>query len=228
MKALEKLRLVRRRELWLPTWRGCLLIVVGGIALLAGLIRGLHPFLAVHDPVKADVMVMEGWVPDLALPEAIRLFHQDGYRQMLVTGGPLDKGEVLAEYRTYAELGFAQLARAGFPTNRLNAVSTPRVQRDRTYASARAVRSWLLAHGGVPRQINIFTSGSHARRTRLLYDKAFGDETEVGIITVPDTRFDYEHWWRSSLGFRTVSDEAIAYLYARFLFKRPPDIATAQ
>ena len=60
--------------------------------------------------------------------------------------------------------------------------------------------------------------GPHARRTRLLFQEAFGSKVAVGVIAVPDDAYDPRHWWRSSEGVRDVVGEAIAYVYARFFF----------
>jgi len=57
----------------------------------------------------------------------------------------------------------------------------------------------------------------------LLYEKAFGKGSEVGIIAVPDHGYDAKRWWASSKGFRDVTDEAIAYVYARLIFRAPRD-----
>jgi hypothetical protein len=68
------------------------------------------------------------------------------------------------------------------------------------------------------RSINIVTEGAHARRTRLLFEKAFRGEVSVGIIAVPNPDYDGAHWWRYSDGVREVVGEAIAYIYARLFF----------
>jgi hypothetical protein len=70
------------------------------------------------------------------------------------------------------------------------------------------------------RGINVLTEEAHARRTRLLFQKAFGDEVKVGIISVPSPDYDSKHWWRYSEGVREVIGEGIAYIYARFLFSK--------
>ena len=63
------------------------------------------------------------------------------------------------------------------------------------------------------------SSGAHSRRTRLLFQKAFGDGVTIGIVASPEREFDPRRWWTSSSGFRTVTSEIIAYLYARFIFR---------
>ncbi|MGA2556129.1 MAG: hypothetical protein ABSG04_07630, partial [Verrucomicrobiota bacterium] len=58
----------------------------------------------------------------------------------------------------------------------------------------------------------------HARRSRLLFQKACGDDTKVGVIALDDVGYDPTHWWRTSEGVREVVGEGIAYLYARIVF----------
>lgn len=225
MKWLERIWLVQRRTGWFPTWRGWLagfgLLLV--FALLA--VRRLHPFLAVTAPVESEFLAVEGWVPDFVHAAGLKEFRKGGYKLLLVPGGPLEKGEPLSEYRTFAEFGAAVLHRYGCPTNVLRAVPAPKVRHDRTYASAYALRLWLEREQLLPRRLNVVTADSHARRTRLLFQKAFGEATEIGIIAIPDDRFDSNRWWRSSQGFRTVTGEAIGYIYARFLFSPPEELS---
>jgi hypothetical protein len=79
----------------------------------------------------------------------------------------------------------------------------------------------MAGHGGIPPTINVVTLGAHSRRTRLLFARAFKKESQIGIIAVPNRDFNPTRWWCSSQGVRIVSDEAIAYLYARLLFFAP-------
>jgi hypothetical protein len=70
----------------------------------------------------------------------------------------------------------------------------------------------------MPAEFNLISVGPHARRSRLLFEKAFGREVRVGIIALESQDYDPQHWWRSSMGVRVVTDELIAYSYARLLF----------
>jgi hypothetical protein len=63
--------------------------------------------------------------------------------------------------------------------------------------------------------------GPHSRRSRLLYQKAFGSRVKVGVFSRPDEEYDSKRWWASSVGFEQVIGEGIAYLYARVLFHPP-------
>lgn len=66
--------------------------------------------------------------------------------------------------------------------------------------------------------INVVTEGVHARRTRLLFQEAFGNRVQVGIIAVPNPDYASGRWWLYSEGVRDVIGEGIAYVYARLLF----------
>lgn len=182
----------------------------------AGFLRGLPVFLAVTDrvPSAAD-LVVEAWAPDFVVAAAWAEYGRGGYRRLIVTGGPMERGEALSEYRSYAELGRATLLRLGAPPEAVVAVPGPKAARDRTVASARAVRDWLVARGPMPGAICVMTPGAHARRTRLAYERVFGAGVAIGIVAVPEERYDSRTWWRSSVGVRTELSEAIGYLYAR-------------
>jgi hypothetical protein len=80
------------------------------------------------------------------------------------------------------------------------------------------LKQWLQEHDAMPAELNLMSLGAHARRSRLLFEKAFGRDTRVGIIALEDRDYDPELWWKSSQGVRTVTDELIAYGYARLWF----------
>ena len=209
---------MRRRQCLVPTWRGWLLVLGVGLALFIGLVVGLYPFLAVNDPLSGGALVVEGWAADSVMEAAVREYQRHPYTKLYVTGIPLERGAPLAEYETYAELGAATVFKLGLATNEVQAVPAPRVRQDRTYASAVALRQWLQVRGEVPGKIHLVTEGAHARRSRLLFQAAFGPDVQVGVTAWPSGEFDPARWWRFSAGFRGVTGEAVAYLYAKFLF----------
>jgi uncharacterized SAM-binding protein YcdF (DUF218 family) len=117
------------------------------------------------------------------------------------------------------------LTRLGLTNPPAVAVPAPLVRQDRTYTSAVALRRWMEREGTVPAQLNVVSSGPHARRTRLLFEKAFGPNTTVGIIATPVEDYDPDRWWATSAGVRAVVDEVVAYFYARCLFWASSDRA---
>jgi hypothetical protein len=216
MKQSNPLRgFVQRRERLLPTWRGWLVLLFAGTALIVYGVRGAYSFLAVNDPVYNGALVVEGWVPDYALQQVIAEFRRDHYSRIFVTGGPLEYGSPLSEYRTFAERGAATLVRLGLNTNVVQAVPAPKVRVDRTYASAVALKNWLDQHGAAETNFNVVSLGPHSRRSRLLFEKALGSGYRVGVTAIDNEDYDAARWWESGEGVRNVIDEMIAYWYAR-------------
>jgi hypothetical protein len=219
MKPKRGWGLFQRRECLVPTWRGWTVFLFIGAALIVFVVKEVHPFLAVNDPIPGGVLVVEGWLPDYALEETIAAFQRGHYSRIFVTGGPLEEGAPLSEYREYAELGGAVLVRLGLATNLVQAVPAHRVRRDRTYACAVALKNWLDQHRLGETTVNVVSIGAHARRSRLLFSKALGRGYKVGIICIEDREYDPKKWWESSAGVRAVTGETIAYCYARLLFR---------
>lgn len=215
--------LLRRRQCLVPTWRGgvLLLLVLALLLLLAG--RYMHPFLAVTDSIPGGVLVVEGWVPDNAFEAARQEFKRNHYEKLFVTGGPIDHGERLAEYKTQAECGAAILIKSGLSSNLVQAIPSPLVKQDRTFTEAVTLKKWLRDNSQSVTKVNLITEGPHARRSRLLFEKALGKDVQVGVISVPMLSYDPERWWRSSPGVRIMIGEALAYGYARFIFRAPRD-----
>jgi hypothetical protein len=217
------LGLARRRHLWLPTWRGWLLLLM--LIALAGYValHRIHPFLAPDLPVASDILVVEGWVPDYALKRGLDLSVEQKSRYLLLAGGTV-KSEVNPEPGdTYANMAMKRLKRIGGDLPHVHPVPSPELtaepERDRTYASALAVKKWLTDQGVSVSSINVLTMGTHARRSRLLFQEAFGPEVAIGVIAVQDREYDPGLWWRYSEGVKEVLSEGAAYLYARFLFQ---------
>jgi hypothetical protein len=212
------LALLRRRNCLVPTMRGWgLLLVVMAVSTLT-VAHGLQTFLAPNDPQSGGVLVAEGWASDYTLAAAAAEFRRNHYEKLYVTGGPVSSGSFFVEYKSAATLGAATLLKMGLAANEVQAVPAALVTRDRTYNSAVCLKRWWREHGIAPAKINLLTEGPHARRSRLLYEKALGTGVTVGVIAVPVQNYDPNHWWRSCSGTRTVLGEAIAYGYARLLF----------
>lgn len=210
--------LVRHKDCLVLTWRGWLLLVLSLAALSVVTVRELHPFLAVIEPVESGLLVVEGWVSDITMEAAIAEFRLHHYEKVCVTGGPIDHSAWLNYYKTYAEEGAAALLKQGLNANEVQAVPSEWVRRDRTYAEAAALSKWIRDSGMVFTTVHLITEGAHARRSRLLFQRALGSSVTVGVTSVPSNDYDPEHWWQSSAGVREVVGETLAYGYARFLF----------
>jgi hypothetical protein len=214
------LGLVSRRERWGLTLKGW--FVMGLMLASAGLagLRAIHPFLAVTAPVETRVVAVEAWVPPVILKGVATHFEDDPGVVFYCTGGPSDEhfDSTRLEDTSAAE-AVRLLHRHGIPQDRLRAVPAWVPRRDRTYANAVALRAWFKENKVPVTALNVVTEGLHARRSRLLFQKAFGETVTIGVIAVPDPTYDAEHWWRYSEGIKAVISESAGYLYARLLFQ---------
>lgn len=215
------LGLTVRKEKTCLTRRGWIVLALSVFALCFTAVRLVHPYLALTKPLPSGILVVEGWAPDYAFEFASGKVRSGQYSHVFVTGGPLEYGAPLSSYKTYAEAGAAVLLSYGVPTNQVTAVPAPAALQDRTFVSAVALRKYFESRN-VNEALTLVSMGPHSRRSRFLFEMAFGRNKPIGIIAVPVREFDGAAWWRTSAGFRTVVDEAVAYFYFRFFFH--PDV----
>lgn len=215
----SKYGILERKERWGLTWLGWILVLI--TLLLAGMtfFLGIYPFLAVTNRVDSDVLVVEGWIQNYAVRAAGREFTAGSYKHVYTTGGPVvGEGGYINDYNTTASITAGRLRAGGLPDEAVQMVPSRVMSRDRTYASAVALRDWFRGQKMSIHRLNVLTENTHARRTRLLFQEALGADVTVGIIAVPNPDYDAKHWWRNSQSVRDVMDEAFAYVYVKLFF----------
>jgi uncharacterized SAM-binding protein YcdF (DUF218 family) len=208
-----------RKERWSLSWRGRLIVASSFLLVCALVLKGAYPFLAITHRVDANILVVEGWIHEYAIGAAVKEFQGNHYQRVFTTGGPVvGMGGYINDFYTSASVGADLLKKYGIRDERLQMVPSRVMDRDRTYGSAVALRNWFQEHDMAVRSVNVITEDTHARRTRLLFAKALGENVTVGIIAVPNPDYDGRRWWRYSEGVREIIGESIAYVYARFFF----------
>src|SRR6266481_3149937 len=215
--------LLDRKERWSLSWRGRLILalILASALLLGGalVLKGVYPFLATTHRVDTDVMVVEGWVHEYAIRAALKEFQSNHYARIFTTGGPVEgTGGYINDYCTWASVGADLLRKNGLANGSVQMVPSRVMDRDRTYGSAVALRNWFRDHNMAVSGIDVVTEDVHARRTRLLFQKALGKDVQVGIIAVANVDYPANRWWHYSQGVKNVVSEFAAYLYARLLF----------
>lgn len=193
-----------------------MILMLIALAILGLAIFNLHGFLAKNAPVKTDVLVVEGWIPDYAIAAAMKEFQSGEYKTLIAIGAPMPRGAYLSSYKNFAELAAATLIALGFDRQKLQVVSTDFTPECRTQNAAIALKKHLETSNPPILSMNIFTFGPHSRRTWLLFRRVFPAPMEVGIVASQPLLYDAKSWWNSSEGVRTVVGELIAYLYRRF------------
>ena len=209
------MKLFHKKEVWRPTVPGHISIWILFGLLILGLFFGLYPFLAKNRPLpQAELVLVEGWLADAEINEILKRIGPD---QMVVTsGGPIVFCQKILNYNTYAELGAARLIDAGIEPERILTVSAPPTDHDRTYVSALAVRKRLQQEGLFGKPAELYTVGAHARRSHLLFRRAFGRDYPLGVTSIAPASYHLDRWYLHSEGVRHVIGELLAWIYAKF------------
>src|SRR5260370_41665820 len=89
-----------------------------------------------------------------------------------------------------------ELIRSGIRKEKIIVAPARDAQTQRTYGSAVGVWRTLRAKGIQPKSVNVFTYGPHARRSRLVFSKVDGPETEVRAISCVPSETCTVRWCR--------------------------------
>jgi hypothetical protein len=93
------------------TWLGRILMLVLLLIVFIGLFRNLYTFLAPENPPHSGVMVVEGWINDFALDDAVRMYRSGSYSRIVCTGVPVETGSYIQQFKSYPEMTTAHPAR---------------------------------------------------------------------------------------------------------------------
>lgn len=194
-----------------PKGGGCGLLVVFCIGLAWTAWWEIYPFLARDAPVAAEVLVIEGWVGDDQLREAVAWAESNGVKKIYATGGPIETGSWLAAWKTHAEMAQARLEALDSAAKfEIAAAPAAKVRRDRTRESARALQATLGMEQGA---FNVASGGPHTRRSWRAFRREFGKGVEIGSVALAPAEYGAEDWWRCSEGVRSVISESVALAY---------------
>ena len=215
--------LARRRQVWLPTWQGWLLLVLvlAVVALLAA--TRIVGFLTPQAPAPgARILVVEGWLEQADLRLALAALERGRYERVLTTGGPVESWDDPPGMVSSAERAAKFIAAHAPAGTKVTAVPAPASAQDRTFLSAVVLRDWARGQGLALEAIDLFTAGVHARRSRMMFAEALGPAVNVGVLAAPARYYDGDRWWTSSSGAKTVIGESLGLAWTVCCFRPPP------
>lgn len=193
--------------------KGCAVAVLIAVVWF---VLSIHDFLAISNPVQANVLVVEGWVwESAAMQEVAEEFNRGKYVVVVTVGILAGKQVSGAMDENDAVQAAEQLRKLGVDDHAIEVLTVPNVDRHRTYTSALAVKHWLVDSKVQAIGINVFTLGAHARKSLVLFKRAFGEGIPVGVIAGTEDRYDPQRWWLSMSGIATVLRKTVGYLYAK-------------
>ena len=222
--------LLRLQTVWLPTVWGWLTLLVASCATLLALAFMANAWLAPNQPLGtrasggadgARILIVEGWLDEADLMQAIAAFRRGHYERIVTTGGPIDGWTELQPWRSFAERSADFLKQRGLGAVQIDAVAAPASAQDRTFLSAVMVRDWAQRSGVTLSRVDLFSAGVHARRSHRLFQMAFGPNVEVGVLASRPLNFDPDHWWRSSAAAKAVLGEVVSMAWTSCCFWPP-------
>ncbi len=178
----------------------------------------LYPFLAPKAPPHHGLMVIEGWIHDFALDEAVTLYKAGTYSKIICTGVPIETGSYIQQFKSYPEMTAHRLRAMGIPDAQIRVTVADETKKDRTYLAAVALRQSFMTFNLQETNIHLVTVGPHGRRSRMLFQKALGSDYSVGVTSLEPYSYNAHNWYTYSEGVRSVLGELIAYTYARLFF----------
>jgi uncharacterized protein len=214
--------LFRKRLIYVPTiWGTLFLVAIFSFISYLLLIR-TYIFLAPEKEPRSKILVVEGWIDEISVGNALKLYQSRDYEYLIITGVPITQWTFSSPFTNMADATAESIKRMYFPDTLYRVIVPSNILRDRTYTSALALKmkleEWQLPY----KDFDLYTVGAHARRSYLVYRKAFHDDRYIGLIADTDSSFDSKEWFGTSRGFRIVIGELISYFYA-YLFFHPDE-----
>jgi uncharacterized SAM-binding protein YcdF (DUF218 family) len=129
--------------------------------------------------------------------------------------GSLDsKNRIINNFKSNAEQTRTELISMGVDPSRIVAVPGEKTNINRTLKSALAFRDWLKNSKYAVKGINIISSGPHAKRSLMIYNKFLGKNYKVGIIVLP--YFDNPHFPKIIIELREFFGLVYYWVILRF------------
>ncbi len=200
------------------TWLGWLITILVILGAIWAFFSNIYSFLAPDKPPKTGVMVVEGWIHDFALDEAVYMYRKGNYSKIVCTGVPVETGSYIQQFKSYPEMTAARLEKLGIPEDEIIVTVADESTKDRTYQAAVAMREGIMAYNIDATNLHLVTVGPHGRRSRMLFQKALGNEYRIGVTCLEASDYNHDDWYTCSEGVRSVIGELIAYLYAKLFF----------
>ncbi|HUX90611.1 MAG TPA: ElyC/SanA/YdcF family protein [Gallionellaceae bacterium] len=213
-----RIALFHPRKIWMPTIFGWFFLLAIALVISLFVVRNIYSFLAQNEPVGARVLVIEGWLAPKELDQAVQTFKKGGYERVVTTGGPILGWSELSIHSNYAKMAADYLAQHGVPRNAIIVVPTPASAQERTFLSAVALRDSAQKLGITLVAIDLYSSGAHSRRSRLLFQMALGQKVRIGVLAGWPSDYDPDTWWRSSSGVESIVFQSIALLWVKCCF----------
>ena len=186
---------------------------------LSVFIANIYDFLAINRPVAgANILLVEGWFwKSSAIKEAAEIFKQGKYDWLVTVGEPNggdDTDNRVDANKSTAELTKLRLEEYGVAEKYIVPLPVPEVYEHQTYTCALTFRKWLTVTKIKVVGVDVFSLGTHARKSLVLFERALGKNVKVGVFAGTEDTFKPDYWLMSQRGIYVVARKFLGYLYA--------------
>jgi uncharacterized SAM-binding protein YcdF (DUF218 family) len=168
--------------------------------------------LAASREAPHEYLIVDGWIGEVPIETASREYTNGGYRYVVATGGY--EGSDWSKHRwSDAEIAKRNLLNNGVPAEEIIFAQAPAASIHRTFTTAAACKTELQRSGLTPKSVVVFVRGAHARRSRMVFQKVFGPDVQVGVIGWRNPLDGQQRWWRSSERAEDFLKESVGCLF---------------
>jgi hypothetical protein len=128
------------------------------------------------------------YVKEIIIDEKIKIPYQDNSEYDI--GNLFGKNRIINNFNSSAQYARNRLLSMGLDSSLLIAIPGHKVKINRTLTSALAFRDWLKTADININGIKIISMGTHARRTWMTYNRVLNEKYKIGIISLPDYKYN--------------------------------------
>ena len=166
--------------------------------------QSLYGFLSPSKPIRAEVLVVEGWLSECMLKEASEEYLHGNYSYCLISGKKDDSPRSPVK----------ALIRYGIDSSAIKFTEAKMKKGYNTFYMAHAAHEWLKTNDQKISKINVFTAGPHSRKSWIIFKRVFGNRYEIGVLSANLENCNTQLWWKSKRGVHYLVKYGLGYLYA--------------
>lgn len=192
-----------------------LVLALGASFIVVAGILNVYDFLSVTDRVPGKILVVEAWFyQSPSFGEVLSEYERGGYEEVIVVGSSEKAAPDQETGSSSAMLAAKRLERLGLDARSIIPVTSPHADSERTYGLGLALRDYFLHHPDKSGDVNVLTMGVHARKSRMLFQAALGEEYRVGVVSAKVNFCRGNRWFLSCECIGLVARNVAGYLYA--------------
>lgn len=176
----------------------------------------LRRFLCLNKPYNRGILAIESWVSVESIPEIYSIIYSGKYKIIVIAGEASDAKDSQYKLGDKASLLKSKLVAKGIDQNLIYLVQYRNINYNHTYHLAMAIKQWLSKLNNNKCIIDIYTLGSHSRKSYIIFRKIFPPSYKVGIISGEPLSFCTKRWFLSRKGIYAVYKNLLGYFYAKF------------